>query len=49
MGLGEVLIITFIILIVFGSNRLPGIARGFGHGIRNFKEAIKKDPPPKEP
>ena len=49
MGLGEALIITLIILFVFGSNRLPGIARGFGHGIRNFKKAIKKEPPQKEP
>ena len=42
MGLLELLIIAFIILLVFGSNRIPGVARGLGKGIRNFKDAVQK-------
>ena len=42
MGLLELLIIAFIVLLVFGSNRLPGVVRGLGKGIKNFKDAIQK-------
>ncbi len=35
------LIILFIIILIFGANRLPDIGRGIGRGIRNFKEAVK--------
>ena len=48
MGIGELLIIVLIILIVFGSKRLPGLARGLGSGIRNFKDATRGDRPPDE-
>ena len=48
MGIGEILILLLIILFVFGSNRLPGIARGLAKGIRNFKDATKGDRPPDE-
>jgi len=41
LGLPEVLIILFIIILIFGANRLPDIGRGIGRGIRNFKEAVK--------
>ena len=49
MGIGEILIVLLIILVVFGSNRLPGIARGLGKGIRNFKDATKEKRPPDDP
>ena len=49
MGIGEILIVLLIILVVFGSNRLPGIARGLGKGIRNFKDATKEERPPDDP
>lgn len=41
MGLPELLIILFIIILIFGANRLPEIGRGIGRGIRNFKDATK--------
>jgi sec-independent protein translocase protein TatA len=45
MGLGipELIIILFIIILIFGANRLPEIGRGIGKGIKNFKEAGKHD------
>ena len=43
LGLPEMLIILFIIILIFGANRLPEIGRGIGKGIRNFKDANKTD------
>ena len=43
MGLGipELIVILFIIILIFGASRLPEIGRGLGRGIRNFKDATK--------
>lgn len=41
LGLGELLIILLIVLVVFGSSRLPDLARGLGRGIHNFRDAVK--------
>jgi sec-independent protein translocase protein TatA len=41
VGLPELIIILFIIILVFGASRLPDIGRGIGKGIRNFKEATR--------
>jgi sec-independent protein translocase protein TatA len=44
MGLGipELLVILFLIILIFGATRLPEIGRGLGKGIRNFKEATRE-------
>jgi sec-independent protein translocase protein TatA len=39
LGVPELVIILFIIILIFGANRLPEIGRGIGKGIRNFKES----------
>jgi sec-independent protein translocase protein TatA len=39
LGIPELLVILFIIILIFGANRLPDIGRGIGKGIRNFKDA----------
>ena len=41
LGIPELLIILVIVILIFGANRLPEIARGIGRGIRNFKDATK--------
>jgi sec-independent protein translocase protein TatA len=41
IGVPELLIILAIIIIIFGANRLPGLGRGIGSAIKNFKEGIK--------
>jgi sec-independent protein translocase protein TatA len=43
MGLGipELVIIVTILVLIFGANRLPELARGVGRGIRNFKDATR--------
>lgn len=41
LGLPELLIILFIIILVFGASRLPELGKGIGKGIKNFKDANK--------
>ncbi len=41
VGIGEILIILLVVLILFGSKKLPDLAQGLGKGIREFKKAIK--------
>ncbi len=43
IGLPELVLIVFIIILIFGANRLPDIGRGIGRGIRNFRDASKND------
>ena len=45
MGLGipELVIILIIVLLLFGANRLPALATGFGKSIKNFKDASRED------
>jgi sec-independent protein translocase protein TatA len=40
-GLGgpEMLLIMFIVLVLFGANRLPELAKGIGKSVREFKKA----------
>lgn len=42
LGLPELLIILFIIILVFGASRLPELGKGIGKGIKNFKDANKE-------
>jgi sec-independent protein translocase protein TatA len=41
LGVPELLIILFIVILVFGASRLPELGKGIGKGIRNFKAATK--------
>lgn len=41
LGFPEVLVILFIVLLIFGANRLPDLAKGMGKSIKNFKDAVK--------
>ena len=45
MGLGmpELLVILAIIVVIFGANRLPGLGRGIGSAIKNFKDGLKDE------
>lgn len=43
LGIPELMIILFIVILIFGASRLPEIGRGIGKGIRNFKDATKND------
>jgi sec-independent protein translocase protein TatA len=53
LGFGEILLILLIVILIFGTSRIPELGRGLGEGIKNFKRAIKgeqEEPqPPKKP
>jgi len=39
LGLGEILLILFIVMLVFGANRLPALGDSLGKALKNFKKA----------
>ena len=41
LGGGEIFLILFIVLLLFGAKKLPELARGLGKGIKEFKDATK--------
>ncbi len=43
LGMTELLVILFIVLIIFGAGKLPEIGAGLGKGMRNFKKAVTGD------
>jgi sec-independent protein translocase protein TatA len=36
----ELIIVLIIVLVLFGANRLPQLAKGMGESIRNFKQGM---------
>jgi sec-independent protein translocase protein TatA len=49
LGFGEILLILFIVVLIFGTSRIPELGRGLGEGIKNFKKAVKGDDSPESP
>ncbi len=39
LGAGEITLILFALLLLFGAKKIPELARGLGKGIREFKDA----------
>ena len=52
LGYQELLIILVIVLILFGANRLPELARSLGSSVKEFKKGVneatktEETPPP---
>jgi len=40
LGFGELLLIFIVILLIFGSSKLPALGDALGKGIKNFKRQI---------
>ena len=40
LGGGEIFVIMVVILLFFGSKRIPDLAKGLGKGMREFKDAM---------
>jgi sec-independent protein translocase protein TatA len=52
LGLPEILVILFLVLLLFGGKRLPELARGIGKALSEFRKGVKDaaddaDPPAK--
>ena len=43
LGLGELVILLFIIIIMFGGKKLPQLGASLGESIKNFKKGLKED------
>lgn len=43
VGAPELLIILFVVLLVFGSTRVPKLARSLGEAVREFRGAVASD------
>lgn len=41
VGMDEMVVILVLVLILFGSKRLPELARGLGKGMREFRKAAE--------
>ncbi len=41
LGMSELVIILWIVIVIFGASRLPQLGKGLGEGIRNFKGSLK--------
>lgn len=43
LGFPELLLILVIVVLIFGTSRIPELGRGLGEGIRNFRRGMKGD------
>ena len=52
LGFPELLIILVIVVVIFGANRLPDLARSLGSSVKEFKKGVNEvkseDAPRKE-
>ena len=42
IGIQELLIILFIVLLLFGAKKVPELAKGLGNALREFRKATKE-------
>ena len=40
LGPKDVIIVLVMLLVIFGSRRLPEMGRSLGHGLREFKQSL---------
>ena len=43
------ILVILVILLVFGPNRLAGVGKGLGEGIKSFKKGLNTDDPEPKP
>jgi len=44
LGTSEILLICLVVVLLFGTRKIPELFSGLGTGIRNFKKALNEDP-----
>lgn len=40
IGMQEVLVIAFIVLLLFGGKKIPELMKGIGKGVKGFKDGV---------
>lgn len=40
IGTGEVVVLVFLVLLLFGGKKIPELMRGIGKGVRNFRQGM---------
>ncbi|MGN0233028.1 MAG: twin-arginine translocase TatA/TatE family subunit [Bacteroidaceae bacterium] len=40
LGTGEIIIISLVVLLLFGGKKIPELMRGIGKGVRSFKDGM---------
>ena len=45
LGTGEIILIFIVVMVIFGSTKLPQLGDGLGRAIKNFKRSVA---PPEE-
>lgn len=40
LGTGEIVIIVFVVLLLFGVRKIPELMKGLGKGVRSFKQGM---------
>ena len=43
IGTTELILIALVVLVFFGSKKIPELAQGLGKGIREFKKAMRDE------
>ena len=42
LGYGEIIILVFVILLLFGGKKIPELMKGLGKGVRSFKQGMNE-------
>jgi sec-independent protein translocase protein TatA len=42
IGITEIIIVALLVLLLFGGKKIPELMRGFGKGIKSFKDGMKE-------
>jgi len=45
-GIWEIVLILVVVLLLFGGKKIPELMKGFGKGIKEFKDASKGEDKP---
>lgn len=43
LGLGEILIIAVVLMVIFGGQKFPELARGLAQAVKEFRTALNAD------
>ena len=42
LGMQEILVLAFVVLLLFGGKKIPELMKGLGKGVKSFKEGMNE-------